>query len=359
MKKSISVALAIVMMFSISVIAFAADSSSIELGKEYTVTLNNDTATYTFKAPEDGAYRISASIIRENGKLGMAYVTVGAEDNFYSTLSLYYYEDSELEDLVGIANLYDDDIFMAAKGRELTVSVESGSPIIDTEDAGFPPVKVKFDITKVENLREMKMGESYTVNGREYFLLRPTEDAVYDFWSYECTEVSIMDLDGNIYGDSRFGDYPVDVTLDAKAGELYGVFVDSDYSEDGEFMDSVIHVVDSKTIEPDTIDLEDITVFWRDTTSFYPVVYPVGANCKCSDLEVEVANDKIATVEYDAENDMFWVYGKRLGKTELTVTEKESGITRVVEIKVTTRIAEFFRNVFETILDIIDEIATK
>lgn len=351
--------LAIAMMFSISVIAFAADGSTIELGREYTVTLNNDTATYTFKAPEDGAYRISASIIREESELGMAYVTVGTEDSYYSTLMLYYYEDSELEELVGVANLYDDDVFMAAKDKELTVSIESGSSLVDTENVNLPTVKVKFNITKVENLREMKMGESYTVNGEEYFFLRPTEDAVYDFWSHDCTSVSIMDLDGNIYGDSRFGDYPVDVTFEVKAGELYGVFVDSDYTEDGESVDSVIHVVDSKTIEPDTIDLEDITVFWHDTASFYPVVYPIGANCKCSDLEVEVANDKIATVEYDAENDMFWVYGKRLGKTELTVTEKESGITRVVEIKVTTRIAEFFRNVFETILDIIDQIATR
>lgn len=359
MKKLLSIMLAIAMMFSISVIAFAADGSTIELGREYTVTLNNDTATYTFKAPEDGAYRISASIIRENGKLGMAYVTVGTEDSYYSTLMLYYYEDSELEDLVGVANLYDDDVFMAAKDKELTVSIESGSSLVDTENVNLPTVKVKFNITKVENLREMKMGESYTVNGEEYFFLRPTEDAVYDFWSHDCIEVSIMDLDGNIYGDSRFGDYPVDVTYDAKAGELYCIYVKGNYTEDGESVDSVIHVVDSKTIEPDTIDLEDITVFWHDTTSFYPEVYPIGANCKCSDLEVEVANDKIATVEYDAENDMFWVYGKRLGKTELTVTEKESGITRVVEIKVTTRIAEFFRNVFETILDIIDQIATR
>lgn len=356
MKKFISVALAIVMMFSISVIAFAADSSSIELGKEYTVTLNNDTATYTFKAPEDGAYRISASIIRENGKLGMAYVTVGTEDSFYSTLSLYYYEGAELEDLVGIANLYDDDIFMAAKGRELTVSVESGSSIIDTGDVSFPPVKVKFDITKVENLREMKMGESYTVNGREYFLLRPTEDAVYDFWSYDCTDVSIMDLDGNIYGDSRFGDYPVDVTLDAKAGELYGVLVDSDYSEDGEPIDSVIHVVDSKTIEPDIIELENITVLWHDSDIVYPVVYPIGANRTCADIDATIENEKIATIEYDAENDMFWVYGKRLGKTTLTLTERESGVTRVVEVEVITRTTQFFRNVFSFISEIFDNI---
>ena len=62
MKKLLSILLAVVMMFSISIIAFAADSTPIELDKEYTVTLKNDTATYTFTAPEDGAYRLSASI---------------------------------------------------------------------------------------------------------------------------------------------------------------------------------------------------------------------------------------------------------------------------------------------------------
>lgn len=356
MKKLISVALAIVMMFSISVIAFAADSSTIELDREYTVTLNNDTATYTFKAPEDGAYRISASIIRENGKLGMAYVTVGTEDSYYSMLSLYYYEDSELEDLVGVANLYDDDVFMAAKGRELTVSVESGSPIIDTEDAGFPPVKVKFDITKVENLREMKMNESYTVNGEEYFLLRPTEDAVYDFWSHDCIDVSIMDLDGNIYGDSRFGDYPVDVTLDAKADELYCIYVNGNCDEDGEPIESVIHVVDSKTIEPDIIELENITVLWHDSDIVYPIVYPIGANRTCADIDATIENEKIATIEYDSENDCFMIYGKRLGKTTLTLTERESGVTRVVEVEVITRTTQFFRNIFNFISEIFDNI---
>lgn len=356
MKKIISVALAIVMMFSISVIAFAANDSSIELGKEYTVTLNGDTATYTFKAPEDGAYRISASIIREKGELGMAYVTVGTEYSYYSTLMLFYYEDSEPEDLFGVSKLADDDVFMAAKDRELTVSIESGSSLVDTEDADFSQVKVKFDITKVENLREMKMDESYTVNDKEYFFLRPTEDAVYDFWSHDCIDVSIMDLDGNIYGDSRFGDYPVDVTLDAKAGELYCIYVKGNDDEDGEPIDSVIHVVDSKTIEPDIIELENITVLWHDSDIVYPVVYPIGANRTCADIDATIENEKIATIEYDAENDCFMIYGKRLGKTTLMLTERESGVTRVVEVEVISRTTQFFRNIFGFIEEIINNI---
>ena len=52
MKKILSVVLAVVMMFSVSIIAFAEKGSSIELDKEYTVTLKNDTANYTFTAPE-------------------------------------------------------------------------------------------------------------------------------------------------------------------------------------------------------------------------------------------------------------------------------------------------------------------
>ena len=80
MKKILSVVLAVVMMFSVSIIAFAEKGSSIELDKEYTVTLKNDTVNYTFTAPEDGAYRLSASIKFKEKDFGIASVVVGNEE---------------------------------------------------------------------------------------------------------------------------------------------------------------------------------------------------------------------------------------------------------------------------------------
>ena len=90
MKKILSVVLAVVMMFSVSIIAFAEKGSSIELDKEYTVTLKNDTVNYTFTAPEDGAYRLSASIKFKEKDFGIASVVVGNEEKIFSSIHLYF-----------------------------------------------------------------------------------------------------------------------------------------------------------------------------------------------------------------------------------------------------------------------------
>lgn len=90
MKKILSVVLAVVMMFSVSIIAFAEKGSSIELDKEYTVTLKNDTANYTFTAPEDGAYRLSASI-KFKEKISASHLLLSeTRKNLFFNTSLFY-----------------------------------------------------------------------------------------------------------------------------------------------------------------------------------------------------------------------------------------------------------------------------
>ena len=164
MKKLLSILLAVVMMFSISIIAFAADSTPSELDKEYTVTLKNDTATYTFTAPEDGAYRLSASIKFKEKDFGIASVVVGNEEKIFSSVHLYFMDVSEEEDILDFSNFEDDDIFMAKKGSDLDVSVEIGLPDSE-EEITFTETTVTFKITRVQDLKEIKIGESYMANG--------------------------------------------------------------------------------------------------------------------------------------------------------------------------------------------------
>ena len=185
MKKLLSITLAIVMMFSISIIAFAADKPAIELDREYTVTLKSGKMSFDFIVPEDGAYRLSASIQFKEKDFGLAKITVGNDEKIYSSVSLYFMDVSEDENIFDFSNFEDDDIFMAKKGRELDVSVEIGLSDSDGADTDYTESTVTFKITSISNLPEIKIGKSYTVRSKEYFLFKPTEDGVCDIWSYE------------------------------------------------------------------------------------------------------------------------------------------------------------------------------
>lgn len=349
MKKLLSIVLAVVMMFSISMIAFAADSTSIELDKEYTVTLKADEANYTFIAPEDGAYVISASLKANDDDFGFATVSVGDEDNIVSSIYLYYINGLEDEDgLFDVAELNDKDLFMAKKDAPLTVSVNTSFPYVEDDSIEYSDTTVTFKITSVNDLREIKIGESYTVLGDEYFIFKPTEDGIADIWSHQCQSISIMDTDGNIYyGDKDFlTGFPADVAFEYEAGKIYGVYVESDYNDEGESIDSIFHVVDAKTVRPDVIEMDDITVIWGQDEFLWADIYPLGSIYNCGEFEYSIENEKIATVEYDSESESYVIHGRRPGKTTLTVTEPNYGVTRTVEVEVITRTTNFFRTIF-------------
>lgn len=356
MKKLLSILLAVVMMFSISIIAFAAESTSIELDKEYTVTLENSTKEYTFVAPEDGAYLISASILYKKDSLGAATVTVGKEMEAFSYLNLFYWDNTEMDMLLAFRCLEDEDVFMAAKGSKLTVTVEAGMPDYEPDDVKFPEATITFKITSLNDLREIKIGESYTVNGKEYFLFKPTEDGIVDIWSHLCIDIGVMELDGTIYGGSRdfTTGFPADVAFEYEAGKIYGICVDSDYDEENNPIDSVFHVVDATTIQPDVIEIDDITVIWGQDDILSAEIYPLGSAFNCGELEYTIENEKIATVEYDSDLETYVIHGRRPGKTTLTVTEPNYGVTQVVEVEVITRTTNFFRNIFDFISNIFD-----
>ncbi len=348
MKKLLSILLAVVMMFSISIIAFAADSTSIEIDKEYTVTLENSTKEYTFVAPEDGAYLISASILYKKDSLGTATVTVDKEGETLSYINLFYWDNTEMDILLDFRCLEDEDVFMATKGSKLTVTAEAGMPEYEPDDVRFPEATFTFKITSANNLREIKIGESYTVKGEEYFIFKPAEDGVIDIWSHQCPSISVMDIDGNAYYgelDSLTG-FPADVAFEYEAGKIYGIYVDSGYDEENNPVDSVFHVADATTIQPDVIEIDDITVIWGQDELILADIYPIGSRYNCGELECSIENEKIATVEYDSDLETYVIHGRRPGKTTLTITEPNYGVTQIVEVEVITRTTNFFRTVY-------------
>ena len=106
------------------------------------------------------------------------------------------------------------------------------------------------------------------------------------------------------------------------------------------------NVTDATKIAIEEIELGDFYVVSGSMDWNYPIIRPYGACYNFDELEVSVGNEQIATAEYDPEDGSIVVYGNRPGKTTLTVTEPVSGASTTVEIRVISRIADFFSNLF-------------
>lgn len=367
MKKTLSIILALILMFSCSAMSFAADSTPVTVGKKYTVTAAESKEAaekFTFTPNEDGIYKISASLADKEDSFGYTYIDVDlSADNTVASLFLFHSPNFDSDIYAPLGNVSDSsECFAAKKNATFGISVYMDD-FYNTAFEGvegfekMKPQTISFVITKADDLREIKLGNSYTPNDDvEYFVIKPTEDTVYNIWSYTCSEIYVYGSDGSFDGDHLYGDYPIDITVAAKKGNIYLVYASSSdiESEEQAGEKPVFHVVDGTTISPDVIDInyaDDITLIFG-KREYIPVdIYPAGARYNCKNLDVKVGNGKIASAEYDSENGTILIKGKRLGKTTLTVTEPISGVTAEVEVEVVTRLTYFIREVISFVSD--------
>ena len=224
MKKTISILLAVIMMFSLSTASFAG-SSEVEIDKEYTMTVDTD-RTFLLNIPEDGVYKLSASIDNSTGDFNMAAISVEINEENVSNLFLCYFNTEEVVDFpVASDILSDEDYFVAGKGENVTVELDNYQDSFDVE---LPAPTVTFSITKVDNLPEIRMNGSYTFEGESaYFILKPTEDGIYNLNSDEhFSEASVMSSDGDIYYSYFESEETLDFSFIAEAGKLYCIYLD-------------------------------------------------------------------------------------------------------------------------------------
>lgn len=344
MKKTISILLAVIMMFSLSTASFAG-SSEVEINREYTVTVDTY-KTLLLNIPEDGVYKLSASIDNSTGDFNMAHISVNINDSTVSSLFLCYFNTEELVDFpVASDILSDEDYFVAGKDENVTVELENYQDSFDEE---IPAPTVTFTVTKVDNLPEIRMNGSYSFEGvSSYFILKPTEDGIYNLNSDEhYDEASVMSSDGYIDYTFFESEETLDFSFVAEAGKLYCIYLACFDEDIAEFS---FNVTDATKIAIEEIELGDFYVVSGNMDWNYPIIRPYGACYNFDELEVSVGNEKIATAEYDPEDGSIVVYGNRPGKTTLTVTEPVSGVSTTVEVKVVSRIADFFSNLFYNI----------
>ena len=343
MKKTISILLAVIMMLSLSTASFAG-SSEVEIDKEYTMTIDTY-KTLLLNVPEDGVYKLSASIDNSTGDFNMAAISVEINEENVSNLFLCYLNTEEVDFPIDVNILSNEDYFVAGKDANVTVVLENCQDYFEEE---IPAPTVTFTITKVDNLPEIRMNGSYSFSGESaYFILKPTEDGIYNLNStLPCDDVSVMDSDGNIEYSYFDSESSLDFSFIVEAGKLYCIYLACFDEDIAEFS---FNVTDATKIAIEEIELSDFYVVSGSMDWDYPIIRPYGACYNFDELEVSVGNEEIATAEYDPEDGSIVVYGNRPGKTTLTVTEPVSGVSTTVEVKVVSRIADFFSNLFYNI----------
>lgn len=325
MKKIISVLLVLAMMLSFSVISFA-DDSDITLGEEYTVTVTGDEVlTYTFIPSESGMYKISAELLGDGDSDAVVYAS---SEGYSIYMNIYRYDsDSTMQEK--------DGLFVAKAGQEMTIELYNDFAFDEVE---YENARVLFSITPASEIREITVGSSYDVDeDGEWFVLCPTEDAVYNIWSYDEGYATVEGSDGSsAWNKYYYDEIGFDFSFKVKAGEAYAVYVETECS-------TTINVGDGSVIAPSFIETENNVVMIRGTQEVYDVyVHPFGSNCNFETLVVEVSDNEIAEIEYDEELECLWITGKKAGKTTLKITEPVSGVSTEVEIEVVSEFSAIF-----------------
>jgi hypothetical protein len=354
MKKVISVLLAAIMMFSFTMLAFAADDETITEGEAYTYTVSADSEKELTFVPEDtGIYRLDLTFSDPSA------VTSSSVDAaiYYQNKHIDYAEvvkldlasmNTEIAEM--IAEIYattteDYFYFVAEKGETFTVSL-TGDTFLGiaglTYDAS---ADVNVKIEKVD-APELQIGGTYTVSSADsVFYVAPESDTVYNFTSdLKGAVIRIKDING-YYGNYYFSaEDELNCTVELEGGKAYSVTVkkydNTEEIETGPYPFDIT-VSDGTTVMPTALSADGGYVVKGSSSEMYVSVLPYGSAMNIGNLEVSVANEKIATVEYSGNDNWFVVYGHKAGKTTVTFTDPISGVTTTAEIEVVTKLQDF------------------
>lgn len=349
MKKIISILLAIIMAFSVSITAFAA-TEAISVDKKITVTLKQDEEkTYSFKAPSQGIYKLTAKILNNSA----AYVEI--EHDEYSVETCLLFKPSEDLDLADKHEMK----FCAEKGSSFKINLEN---CYDGESDFEKNAKVEITISKY-NATAAKTGNNTVSKNGSTFLFVPDKDGKYNFRSSADKTfdpyIEIHNIDGFMDSNDDNGyenDMNFDLTVSLKKGKVYAVVCEN-YSADFESEPTKGY---SLTISYNKkVDVEKIGFEWYengekiilckgDWDIYLLSVVPTGA-FPYADVSVSVSNPKVISAELEEDNTSVYVSADRIGKSTITVTDAK-GASSEYTIVVLPWIFGFIRNIFDSFL---------
>ena len=359
MKKLMSIVLAAVLIFSLGTAAFAA-GGSITLGETKSITLQRDEiASFKFTAEESTLY-----VAEISSDMGFAAITLTdeAESIVDSAWVISFGEKVETDSsfISDEAKIY----FCADKGKTFDLNFEENSQffieVLEKFDGlaeSIVPAKINITVKKAD-ARELKLGETYSVSEyREYFLFAPEEDGFYNFRSNSSgnsdPRISITGSDGSYFENDNNGylaDYDFDLTAYLEKGKVYGVEAVNtsiDYEKDAEPF--TFTVSRGEDIKADYLDVDSRVVFVavNDTANNYVSCIPSGA--LEGEYEVICADETKANAYYDDESGLIYIDGLSAGKTTVTVTETNSGVSTEFTVVVIPAVVQSILTVVQSI----------
>lgn len=317
MKRLLSVILSAVIIFTLALPAFAADSNTQPLKGVETKLKSDETATCTVKTDKEGIYYID--LYSERSAL-LAVNVYNGDKELYSGIII----TSDVKDRIILG---DKRFFKADENTELTVYLFN----IDLLNTGINDLSVMVTPVYCGN-SELSMGENQVESEASAFRFIPEEDGYYSFESNAPKNIDpfVSVADAFYYPDQNDdneldGDMNFSLTVYLEKGQEYIVAVTAQTDSDSEFTPFSFTVSLNKTFDIKKVSFgyyengETIKTYKGVDNSSMITLAPTGALYELSDITVSVDDEKIASVDVD-DFGYVTVHPHKLGKTTLTIT---------------------------------------
>lgn len=351
MKKVISIVLAIIMAFSVSVTAFAA-TSTVKAGVKKTVTLTADVEKdYQFTAEEKGIYTIKANVLSEEGIVYATVIRRGNEVAFATLVPDGFYTEWENEELY----------FCANEGSVFTLDFYA------VEDESLPEkVKIEFTVSKFD-APEIQLGKNKTAKDGTVFLFVPEKTGYYNFRSAAASNVdpyiSVFDVNGSIdfnHDSGLPGDLNFDLSVKLTKDKVYGIECVPDEFDNSVKKSFNFTVSYNKNIEAEYVDVYDfdysddpitsddnIVLCKGDTEYFYINVAPYGA-VPTTEINMFISGNAAYVEQMADDPNEFFVYADRVGKSQVAVLS-DNDIGTEINVIVLPRFFGIIRDAFQRV----------
>lgn len=355
MKKIVSIILAIVMMFSFTVVAFAANDT-VSLGEVKSVSIkNNGYKRFDFTPAKAGLYTVDVEMQNEGVvevQVAVDNVVVGGETaiNFYDAEEGLYNSSAE--------------VYFCTEGAS-TVEITVTKCSFDFIEKATDDAKIKLSVNNAD-AKELQLGKTTTDGGDCWYTFTPSKSGYYNFCSNcgksidpeFCIYRANGDYESNSDNGKEYADGTYDLNFDwtvyLESGTIYAVNI---YSFDEEYdlsNDKVTFEVSfNKNIKAEKIALdmleegETFRMAKGEEESFFITVVPTGAAATAK-VAVSSSNESVLSVEYDEEIQEIYVTANKKGTAKIILTS-DDGTTTEYPVKVDSLFVTAIRNFFENI----------
>lgn len=333
MKKVISIVLAIIMAFSVSVTSFAVDEIT-KPGEVKVITVSPlEEKTYSFKATEKGLYVLRAKALDPE----KVYVTVFHDSFRVASDRVIYRKNQES---------YKDILYFVADENSQFDILVSGY-LVDADPFYYDDldshVTSEFVIEKC-NIPQVAVGRNYYDGSEKYSLFVPEKSGYYNFRSSDNGNgdpiIWIYDVNGSLASNNDNGydgDRNFDLTVNLEKGKSYAIYCYARESFSYEISYNKEIEVERLKVDITTMDLVSRPYFRgvKGDQEWWSVqIIPNGA-ASYKDLTVESSNEKVVSASFNEYGNLVADF-KKPGMAKLTISA-ENGVSYQIPVVVITK----------------------